>query len=234
MFIGLFIYDVLCGFFYLAALACYIYSRGERTRPAASASSCVSVATHLRVDFERMAVTLPVIVLIYEVLRCPRFDAWKQLVRNNWPFAISGVLAGLLTVLYIYGKTMSPHTLATLYPYRPLYSWHNFVTNNARFVNQWLYLYHVFYTKGLLLVFPKAVLVLWVVVFIYAWMRRDRGLRLMACWVVIKPLPLAFFPARGGARLYLPLFGWAMIFGKVASDLITMISKLPILIGQGV
>ena len=92
----------------------------------------------------------------------------------------------------------------------------------------------MFYTKGLLLVFPKAVLVLWAVVFIYAWMHPDRGLRLMACWVVITPLPLAFIPPRGGACLYLPLFGWAMIFGKVASDLITMISKLPILIGQGV
>ena len=43
------------------------------------------------------------------------------------------------------------------------------------------YIFTMFYTKGLLLVFPKAVLVLWAVVFIYAWMRRDRGLRLMGC-----------------------------------------------------
>ena len=234
VFTGSFIYDVLCGFFYFVALTCYIYSR-EKERALRPVQVIAFLALYIcALNSKEMAVTLPVIVLIYEVLRFRRFETWNRFVRNNWRFAIPGVLAGLITVPYIYGKTMSPDALATLYPYRPVYSWHNFVTNNARFVNELLYLYHMFYPKGLLLVFPKAVLVLWAVVFIYAWMRRDRGLRLMACWVVITPLPLAFIPPRGGACLYLPLFGWAMIFGKVASDFITMISKLPILIGQGV
>ena len=145
-----------------------------------------------------------------------------------------GLLAGLLTVPYIYGKTMSPDALARLYPYRPVYSWHNFVINNARFVNELLYLYHVFFPKGLLVVFPKAVLVLWAVVFIYAWMRRDCGHRLMACWVIITPLPLAFIPPRGGACLYLPLFRlgndfWQSRIGLDYDDL-----EGPILIGQRV
>src|SRR5207247_5188470 len=68
-------------------------------------------------------------------------------------------------------------------------------------------------------------LVLWAAIFVYAFLRRDRMLQLMAFWIVITPLPLAFIPLRGGACLYILLFGWAMIFAKVVSDLIKLISN---------
>jgi hypothetical protein len=46
------------------------------------------------------------------------------------------------------------------------------------------------------------------------------------------PLPLVFIPIRGDACLNLVLFGWAMILAKIASDLITLISKSSIVTGQ--
>jgi hypothetical protein len=47
------------------------------------------------------------------------------------------------------------------------------------------------------------------------------------------PLPLAFIvPMRGDAPLYLLLFGWAMIFAKLAFDLITLISKFSVFVGN--
>jgi hypothetical protein len=226
VFIGSFIYDVLCGFFYFAALTYYIHIRekGRELRP-------VQVAVFLTLyicalNSKEMALTLPVIVLAYETFRCPHFSERKQFLRQNWRFATPALIAGLLTVPYIYGKTMGTDALARLPPYQPRYSWHHFVASNAKFVNELLYLYHVFFPKGVLGLFPKGVLILWAIVFIYAWLRRDCGLRLMACWVVITPLPLAFIYPRGGACLYIPLFGWAMIFGKAASDLIMLIWKL--------
>jgi hypothetical protein len=55
----------------------------------------------------------------------------------------------------------------------------------------------------------------------------------MAFWVVIVPLPLAFIvPMRGDASLYLLLFGWAMIFAKVTFDLITLIWKFSVFVGN--
>ena len=54
----------------------------------------------------------------------------------------------------------------------------------------------------------------------------------MAFWVVVTPLPLAFVSPRGGARLYIVLFGWAMIFAKLAWDVIVLFSKLPGLLTQ--
>jgi hypothetical protein len=76
---------------------------------------------------------------------------------------------------------------------------------------------------------------LWALVFIYAFLRRDRTLQLMAFWIVIVPLPVAFIvPIRGDASLYLLLFGWAMIFAKVVFDLLTLISKFSAFIGNRV
>jgi len=74
----------------------------------------------------------------------------------------------------------------------------------------------------------------WALVFLYAFLRRDRVLQLMAFWIVVTPLPLAFIPIREGGCLTIILFGWAMILSKFASDLITLIGESSILIGQGV
>jgi hypothetical protein len=55
----------------------------------------------------------------------------------------------------------------------------------------------------------------------------------MAFWVIVVPLPLAFLlPIRGGGSLYLLLFGWAMIFAKVACDLAVIVSKGATALGQ--
>jgi hypothetical protein len=68
-------------------------------------------------------------------------------------------------------------------------------------------------------------LAIWGAVFLYAFLRRNRALQLMAFWIVITPLPLVFIPLRGGACLYIVLFGWVMIFATLVSDLIGLLSK---------
>ena len=133
----------------------------------------------------------------------------------------------MLTAIYIYGKTHGSGSLTRNDAYRPKVSWHHFTASNVKFVSDLLYFQHP--------ITPITLLVLWGLVFIYAFLRRDRTLQLMAFWVVIVPLPIAFLvPLRPGACLYLLLFGWAMIFATFIVDLITLISKSRILIGQGV
>jgi hypothetical protein len=173
-----------------------------------------------------MAVTLPVIVLIYEALRCPRLRDWKQFIRSNWRSAAPCLIAGMLTLPYIYGKTQGSNALARVTGYTPDYSWHTFTNSNARFISELFYLPPNHLTQGMLLV-------LWTAIFVYAFSRRDRMLELMAFWVLITPVPIAFIAARGGACLYLPLFGWAMIFAKLASDLITLSSNFSTFPNQG-
>jgi hypothetical protein len=133
----------------------------------------------------------------------------------------------LLTAVYTYGKINGSGSLTRYDPYRPKISWHNFFTSNTTFVTDLFYLQHP--------ITPITLLVLWGLVFIYAFLRRDRTLQLMAFWVVIVPLPIAFLiPLRAGACLYILLFGWAMIFARFIIELIALISKCGILIAQGV
>jgi hypothetical protein len=227
VFVGAFIYDVLCGFFYFAALAYYIHIREKEAslRPLQLLGFLVLYVCAL--NCKEMAVTLPVIVLVYELLKSPGWPDWKAVLRWIRSYAAPSLIAGLLTVFYIYGKTHGSGSLASLDPYRPEYSWHNFTASNAKFVGELLFAGHT--------ITPIALLLLWALVFIYAFVRRDRTLQLMAFWIVIVPLPVAFIiPLRGDASLYLLLFGWAMIFAKVTFDLITLISKFSVSVGNRV
>jgi hypothetical protein len=225
VFVGAFIYDVLCGFFYFAALAYYVHIREKGlSLPAVQLLGFLALYI-MALNCKEMAVTLPVIVLIYEFLKSPGWADRNAFLRWIRTYAAPSLIAGLLTVVYIYGKTHGGGSLASLDPYRPIYSWHNFTTSNAKFVGQLLFAGHT--------ITPVALLLLWALVFIYAFVRRDRTLQLMAFWIVIVPLPVAFIvPVRGDASLYLLLFGWAMIFAKVTFDLITLISEFLVFLGN--
>ena len=227
VFVGSFIYDLLCGFFYFAALTYYVHIREREARLGPLQLLGFLALYVCALNCKEMAVTLPVIVLAYELLKCPRWGDWKAFVRWTRSVAAPSLIAGLLTAIYIWGKTHSSGSLIRYDSYRPKISWHHFMTSNASFVGELLYSHQA--------VTPKMLLASWAVVFIYAFLRRDRTLQLMAFWIVIVPLPIAFIlPIRGGASLYLLLFGWAVIFAKVAFDLITLISRFLILVGQAV
>jgi hypothetical protein len=225
VFVGAFIYDVLCGFFYFAALAYYVHLREKGASLQAVQLLGFLALYVMALNCKEMAVTLPVIVLIYEFLKSPGWTDWNAFLRWIRTCAAPSLIAGLLTVFYVYGKTHGSGSLASLDPYQPKYSWHNFTASNARFVSQLLFAGHT--------ITPIVLLLLWALVFIYAFVRRDRTLQLMAFWIVIVPLPVAFIvPARGDASLYLLLFGWAMIFAKVTFDLITLISEFSVFPGN--
>jgi hypothetical protein len=217
-FVGAFIYDVLCGFFYFAALAYYVRIREKELdlRPLQILGFLALYVMAL--NCKEMAISLPVIVLLYEVFKSHGWPDWKAFLRWVRFYAAPSLIAGLLTVFYVYGKTHGSGSLASLDPYRPKYSFANFIASNTRFVEELLFTGHA--------ITPITLIFLWATVFVYAFVRRDRMLKLMACWIVVVPLPLAFIvPIRGDATLYLLLFGWAMIFAKLAVDLITLISN---------
>jgi hypothetical protein len=227
VFRGSMIYDALCGLFYFAALAYYIHVRGKgiNLRPLQVAIFLLLYICAL--NSKEMAVSLPLIALTYEVLKCPGMGNWKLFVLRNWRCAIPPLIAGVLTAVYIYGKTHGSNSLITHDVYRPQYSWHTFLASNAEFVSELRFDHRP--------VLPVTLLFLWAGVFVYAFIRRDRTLQLMAFWVVLVPLPIAFiYPIRGGACLYLLLFGWAIILAKFVSDLIILMLKYSTSLGQAV
>lgn len=225
VFVGAFIYDVLCGFFYLAALTFYVHLR-ERDACLRPAHLFIFLLLYvLALDSKEMAVTLPMIILTYEFLKATHWADCKAFFRWSLCYTTPSLLAGAVTAIYVYGKIYGSGSLTRLDPYHPRYSWHQFVASNAKFLNE------LFFAKNA--ISPKTFWILWVAVFIYAAFRRDRMVRLMAVWVVIIPLPIAFLlPIRGGGCLYLLLFAWAMLFAKLACDLIALISRTFIFPGQ--
>ena len=247
---GSYIYDVLCGFFYFGAVTSYvrIRERGLRLRPI---NWAMFLALYIcALNSKEIAVTLPVIILVYELLkyyqRSERQNLFRWMLYDASPAMVSGAITGIYCYNKLYGRGFAgnfspqfveqrldsgqvpPWVAAALELYTPHYSWHRFIESNARFVSELFYLTpnHVI-TGGTLVA-------IWALVFAYAFLRRDRTLQLMAFWVVITPLPLAFVSPRGGARLYIVLFGWAMIFAKLAWDVITVVSKVPALLARGV
>ena len=104
VFVGAFIYDVLCGLFYLAALTYYIHFReqGVSLRPAQLLIFLLPFV--LALDSKEMAVTLPVIILTYEFLKATRWADWKALRRWSWRYATPSLMAGAVTAIYLYGK----------------------------------------------------------------------------------------------------------------------------------
>jgi hypothetical protein len=217
-FVGAFIYDVLCGLFYFAALTYYIHIRekGAYLRPLQLVLFLVLYVCAL--NSKEMAVTLPVIVLIYEILKSPRWLTWNAFLSWTWRCAAPSLIAGAMTAIYLYSKIYGTGSVTRFDAYRPNYSWHNFVTSNAKFVGELFYLPHS--------ISPTTLFLLWSAVFIYAFLRRDPMLRLMAFWVLIVPLPIAFLlPIRSGGCLYLLLFGWAIICAKAACDLVAFVTN---------
>jgi hypothetical protein len=142
VFVGAFIYDVLCGFFYFAALTYYVHIREKQgsLRPVQLVGFLALYVCAL--NCKEMAVSLPAIILIYELLKGPHWLDRKSFVRWNWVAAGPSLIAGLLTAIYIYGKTHGSGSLISYEPYRPKFSWHQFITSNAKFVGELLFTRH--------------------------------------------------------------------------------------------
>src|SRR4030095_13261356 len=94
VFVGAFIYDVLCGFFYFAALAYYIHIREKDVslRPLQLLGFLVLYVWAL--NCKEMAVTLPAIILTYEFLKSPRWPGWKAFLQWIRAYAAPSLIAG--------------------------------------------------------------------------------------------------------------------------------------------
>jgi hypothetical protein len=132
---------VLCGFFYFAALTYYVHVR-EKVAYLRPLQPVLFLGLYIcaRNSKEMAVTTLPVIVLIYELLKSPRWTNWNAFLFWTWRSAGPSLIAGATTAIYLYSKIYGTGSVTRLDSYRPAHSWHNFVTSNARFVGDLLYI----------------------------------------------------------------------------------------------
>lgn len=194
-----FVYDVLCGFFYLAALTYYVHIRSSGAALTARQVAAFLGLFLCALNSKEMAVTLPPVLLVYE---------WLYQKRRLFGPAM---LAGLVDALYVYGKVFRPDALASEFAYHPVFSWERLVDFQTRAFADLAEKWDYFHGAG--------VLALWVVILYLAWRRPRPELRFSSVFLAITPLPIEFLPGRAGACLYIPFFGWAIFGASIAIDL---------------
>jgi len=122
VFAGAFIYDVLCGLFYFAALTYYVHIREKEAylRPLQLVLFLMLYICAL--NSKEMAVTLPMIVLIYELLKSPRWASWNAFLSWSWRDAVPALTGGAITAFYVYSKIRGIGSTTGSESYRPIYS----------------------------------------------------------------------------------------------------------------
>jgi hypothetical protein len=175
------IYDVLCYAFYVGALLWHL--RGGHIAGLAVLYICA-------LNSKEMAVTLPAALLFYEVLYRKR-PRWRAVV-----------VTGILTLVYLAGKSLGSDTLLKNPAYQPVLALEH-VMSNAR-----LYMDDLFYRYGW---FTNArVLLLWLGMAAVALVSRSKTLLFSWLFLTTSILPVIFIAPRAGSAIYVCLFGWAL------------------------
>lgn len=207
---GAFVYDILCGGFFFAALLYYIRCRRRRAHLGIR-EYCVFLGLYLAaLGSKEMAVSLPVLVVAYELLFAGRKASWGPTLAS-----------AAITAVFILGKTTGADALTAMSGYRPEFSWARFSESSVRFLNT------IFYTDSFNM---PGVLALWGLLLILGIWKLTRPMSdprwlFLWIWVMVTPLPLAFLPGRGAATLYIVAAGWAMIGAMAARFLVRWLSR---------
>lgn len=197
------IYDVLCFFFYFAALAWYLGIRARGGFCNWRESAGVLVLYICALNSKEMAVTLPVTLALYELLfHPPRALAFRA--ARAWLIREGRILslAALLTGLYVVGKTFGADPLIAVPAYRPEFTLHKFLQSVTANI-QWIFYLPENMRAAKIEAAVAALLLL-------AAIARSRYLAFCVLFAITSELPIAFV-GRTWSCLYIPFAAWAML-----------------------
>jgi hypothetical protein len=212
------IYDVTCFFFYFAAFGYYLSIRTKYELPGLRQSVIFLFLNLGAINFKEMAFTLPLMLLLYELLYHPPAKyGWKELF--NWCMREGRIAlaSGTLTAICAYSKLSAGDSLLKIEAYRPVFNLETFLDHNWRFLNE------ILCFKGL--ISREMALAIWVLLLAIAWFSKRPHLRF--CWLfnLLSTLPIVFVPTRGDASLFVPLMGWAIFAATLAWDVIDFLAR---------
>jgi hypothetical protein len=216
-----YVFDVICFTFFFSTLVFYLHIRTAKQKLRVWQQVVFLLLYIGALEAKEMAVSLPVILLAYELLWHP--PSWS--VQGFWEFtknqALPVLIAALLTLAYILGKTFGPEPLSRAGGYEMSISGMQLIKSHMRFANE------IFYNGPDGLLGP----VLLVELAFVAWFRKEKHLKWAFPFIVVTPLPIAFFvQGRLGPCLYIPLFGWALALSTLlvrACDALAQKFRLP-------
>lgn len=209
------LYDILCFTFGVSALLFYIGLRRKDEIPAGRNLTIFLLLFCLALDCKEMAVTWPLMLLLYERIFHRRAvshsSATKRLARLT-PIAISAVIA----LLYGLVKTQVPNQMSITPAYIPQLSF-GFVAGEFNHYYAMLLWGRPVRTDALLASLT-VLLILGVVL-------RSRGMIFGLLFANFALLPLSVIPGRSGFAWYIPYLGWALYAGGFLSRVIDLICQ---------
>ena len=206
------IYDVLCYFFYYAALVWYVRLRRRGLFPGTRHLAVFALLAVCALDAKEMAVTLPLVVLSFElVFHRPQSRSLRALGRWLRQEGRGAVVAGVPAACFALAKAVGPAAIVHAPGYRLTISAER-AMSNAR-----VYLDHIFYRYGWFT--SGRALALWLGMLALAVASRSRVLAFAWLLLTVTILPMLFLEPRAGSAIYVCLFGWALYAAALASAL---------------
>jgi hypothetical protein len=215
------IYDVLCFGFYFSALAYYLRIRERQLDLTVWRMGGLLVLYVCALNSKEMAVSFPVVLLAYEVLYGdpPRHRLLRWICTG--PRRVS-LFTGVLTLMYIYGRTVGPNALAKHPAYHPVFSAGRLVAFQIGSLDDIL-----FFTWAVGWI---GALAAWVCFTCLAW-RCDRPvLRFAWLFALVTPLPIEFLEGRFQGCLYIPMVAWALLASTVLVEFANAANRVLLLI----
>jgi hypothetical protein len=222
-----FIYDALCGLFFVAALLYYVRIRQGGLVPGWKQTTVFLGLFLAALDSKEMAVTLPAVLLVYECLYQAPGPLWRPRNLAQW---LRGpgrcILAGAcLNLVFLYGRVVGKGGLMHNSGYEPRLSmdriWGYQLRSFGDFFEKWDYFGH------------SEIATLWIAMFYIAWRRPRPVLRFACLCLLITPLPIEVLIGRGQGCLYIPMLAWAIFvsvfFVDVADGVAGFLAREPVL-----
>ena len=203
------IYDIFCYFFYVFVLVLYTFWRSRDRLPGPVALVALALLYIFALDSKELAVSLPVTILVYELLFHPPslrgLGGWlEREARFVW-------LTGLITLGFLFGRIIGPYSISEQGGYHAAPSAGEYLKQAANYFGELFYKIGWFNsTKALVLLLG---------LFVVALALRSRVLVFGWIMFTIGFLPMAFIPPRSLHAIYLPLTGLALYFAALLVDL---------------
>jgi hypothetical protein len=203
-------YDAFCFLFYFLALLIYLRARGQNRLPGIWETAGFLACFICALNSKEMAATLPVMLLVYELLwHPPDFRSWRALC--DWIIRQGRMaLVGALCVLVYLPAKLSADGLTSAAAYVPHYTWRHYVENTGVYLANLLYRSNPQVVLGVTPLTPAEVGYVFAGLIAIALWMRSRAVWFGLLFFVIALLPVSFIEPRLGFVLYLPLAGMAL------------------------
>lgn len=203
-------YDVFCFLFFSSALLIYLQARTQNRLPGIWRTLGVLASFVLALDSKEMAATLPVIILIYDLIfHPPEFRGISNILRWCRREGRTALLAAICLLAYLPAR-LGAGGIAHLEGYVPIYTWDRWFEETGLYLADVIYRNNPFARLGVTPLGPLGILLFFAAAMAIALWARSRVVWFGLLFFVVTLQPVSFIAPRLGFVLYLPLAGLAL------------------------